>query len=173
MYCNEGPPSYAYSCISLHTSEPPSKGIQVCFSRFKPYDTIYFDVDGHVSNVSTRFPTFREFHTYSIERTPYEVSLLIDGDKAASIHDYNVTIPTNPMNLKLILRPFLDSATEPTFMTIKRVYVKETYYDTSHHGKHFAMYEFIWIMIASCTIIACCHERLRKWKQNSLLREVD
>ena len=128
---NEGPPSYAYSCISLHTSEPPSKGIQVCFSRFKPYDTIYFDVDGHVLNVSTRFPTFREFHTYSIERTPYEVSLLIDGDKAASIHDYNVTIPRNPMNLKLILRPFLDSVTEPTFMTIKRVYVNETYYDTS------------------------------------------
>mmetsp|Transcript_80916 Transcript_80916/g.152975 ORF Transcript_80916/g.152975 Transcript_80916/m.152975 type:complete len:408 (+) Transcript_80916:255-1478(+) len=120
----EQPETYAgFSCISLYTSEPVWNEIAVCFAKFAPQQEVHLTVySGEKQGehekkfpvfgayVTLDEPTNLNFHNYTVQRLPSGIAFWVDGVKKLDVDKSQCSqLPTEPMKMRVILRPYSDS----------------------------------------------------------------
>lgn len=121
--CEQPKRHAGFSCISLYTSKPLWQEVAICFSKWAPMQEVHLSVysgewrgeeDKKVpvfsAYVTLDEPAHAAFHNYSVERLPSGLTFWVDGEKKMEIDKSQCSqLPTEPMFMKVILRPFSDT----------------------------------------------------------------
>mmetsp|Transcript_42443 Transcript_42443/g.79689 ORF Transcript_42443/g.79689 Transcript_42443/m.79689 type:complete len:479 (+) Transcript_42443:64-1500(+) len=118
------PATYAgFSCISLYNSKPVWNEVAICFTKWAPMQEVHLSVyAGELQNeTEVKVPVFgayvtldepanAAFHNYSLQRLPSGLTFWVDGKKKMEIDKSQCSqLPTEPMFMKVILRPHSDT----------------------------------------------------------------